>query len=449
MNLDDLLSPISSEDPCGPDLDDEDDEAYLAYVFAAEGRLPKSYYDQGSQTFFDKRSLKIKDEALRIEELLERSRDLRLVTLLARFQALHGSFKAFCDCVVLADGLVDRYWTDVHPRADIDDDEDFIMRKNRLETLDSLPTSIQPLQFAAIIRDKRLGDVILRPQLIADGVETQMPDEEVGNASAHIRALAAAGNAEAVQEAHAAIRRAVEAFAHITSVFIERAGHDMAPSFAGVVAICEYAIALIERARPDLGGGETEELDDPSTADDEGEGEEEQDETPVVDDGPVSTATSKPAAGQITTVGNARRTLGAVEAYFALNEPTSPALVLVHQSKVLIGRPLLAAMEVLMPDTVDRANITLDKSLGLEIRAGRLRSLSEDAAKSVEDEESEFEIEVSNRGQAMEWISAVESFYKEREPSSPIPLLLQKARGYINRDFTSIISDLVPRRDDD
>ena len=33
---------------------------------------------------------------------------------------------------------------------------------------------------------------------------------------------------------------------------------------------------------------------------------------------------------------------------------------------------------------------------------------------------------------------------RSREPSSPVPMLLSKAGGYLNRDFASILKDIIP-----
>ncbi len=45
-------------------------------------------------------------------------------------------------------------------------------------------------------------------------------------------------------------------------------------------------------------------------------------------------------------------------------------------------------------------------------------------------------------------LAGVEEFYRRAEPSSPIPMLLGKARSYLNRDFTMILSDLIAKDPD-
>ena len=48
----------------------------------------------------------------------------------------------------------------------------------------------------------------------------------------------------------------------------------------------------------------------------------------------------------------------AVETYFAAHEPSSPALILVHQARALVGKPLTHSLEILLPEAAPRAIIT-------------------------------------------------------------------------------------------
>ena len=489
-----LLEPIDDAAPAGPDLDEVGDDDYLNFIFASEERLPSSFYIDDEP--FDRRSVDVNAEAEQIAALLERSRDLRLVTLEARFRALQGNIVAFGECVNLCAELLERFWQSVHPGAD----GDMTLRQNTVEALDSRTTVVLPLQYATIVRDKRQGEIRLRPYALAQGDAEPVGEEKPGNAAAILDALASAGNAEAVEAAHGALTQSVADFARIRAAFVDNVGYDDAPSFEKVTAVCKEIVALIEAARPDLKSGDgTDAGAEPAEDEAAEDGADGSDEAamPVA----AAAAAAKPT-GTVAVASHAaaRNVLSAVEEYFARHEPTSPALVLVHQARKLIGKPLVVAMEALMPEMVNRANITLDKGLRLELDIGRLRSLTDDAARTFDDDEPQAvasapveeegeaegsgenaegedeaagdedagnsedaraeapapaprmagtDFRVADRVSATQSISAVESFYRESEPSSPVPLLLQKARGYMNRDFAAIVSDLMPRGDDD
>ena len=51
---------------------------------------------------------------------------------------------------------------------------------------------------------------------------------------------------------------------------------------------------------------------------------------------------------------------------------------------------------------------------------------------------------VSNRNEASANLSAVEEFFRAREPASPIPVLLLRARTYLDKDFSAIVAELIP-----
>jgi type VI secretion system protein ImpA len=40
-------------------------------------------------------------------------------------------------------------------------------------------------------------------------------------------------------------------------------------------------------------------------------------------------------------------------------------------------------------------------------------------------------------------MAVVEAFYRKNEPSSPIPLLIERARLFINKDFHSLLREVV------
>jgi type VI secretion system protein ImpA len=119
--------------------------------------------------------------------------------------------------------------------------------------------------------------------------------------------------------------------------------------------------------------------------------------------------------------------------------------VLVRQARQLVGRPLVEALELLVPEMSGRARIDFGQDTGFLLTMERMRALSDVAA--PEDPEPEVEMpdfSVSSRKDAGSLMSALESFYAAKEPSSPIPILLTRARGYLNQSFTAILAEFLP-----
>lgn len=51
---------------------------------------------------------------------------------------------------------------------------------------------------------------------------------------------------------------------------------------------------------------------------------------------------------------------------------------------------------------------------------------------------------IRNRNDVVQWLDRICDFYAQNEPSSPVPLLLQRARRLVNKSFLDVVRDLVP-----
>lgn len=51
---------------------------------------------------------------------------------------------------------------------------------------------------------------------------------------------------------------------------------------------------------------------------------------------------------------------------------------------------------------------------------------------------------VTSRGQAAEMLDRITEFFESQEPSSPVPILLRRAKRLINQDFVGILRELAP-----
>lgn len=443
-----FLEPISEAEPCGPDLDELGDDDYLNYVLPAEDRIPQRFFDPKDNTIFDRTTLDLRSELKSIDGLLERTRDIRLIGLEARFQAFAGSIAGVCDCIAAIAELVDRFWDSVHPRPA--DSEDGV-RQNIIGALDDRARIVLPLHYAPIVRDKRLGVVTWRHHLIATG-ETEARDGEQQIAASDIlQAIASDQNGEAAAQVHAAAVTALGAMARIRSTFQERSGYESAPQFGSLQEFLEALRKLIETARPDL-AGDMPGMDGPSSdAAIENLAAEAGEEPQAAAGRAAEGAQPSAAAVLISSHAEAVAAMSAAADYFAAYEPSAPALVLVHQARLLVGKPLVEAIEMLMPAQADRTRITFQSGMKLQIGMDHLRSLTQEMSGglgSAASLPSERTFETETRAGAAALLAGVEEFYRRAEPSSPIPMLLAKARSYLNRDFAAILNDLISKEND-
>ena len=53
-------------------------------------------------------------------------------------------------------------------------------------------------------------------------------------------------------------------------------------------------------------------------------------------------------------------------------------------------------------------------------------------------------MQIQTREDVIAWLDRMCDFYRRTEPSSPVPILLQRARSLVNKSFMEVIRDLVP-----
>ncbi|WP_342077282.1 type VI secretion system ImpA family N-terminal domain-containing protein [Yoonia sp. SS1-5] len=451
MSYDWMKEPISADASCGPDLEAADDAAFVDYYYEAESRMPERYFTPGIKapddeftpgTVFDPKSIDHKSEKETINGLLKRSRDIRLLSLLARLMILAGRLPDFADAV---DGLalaLETHPNDVHPQETSD-------RRGAIDELGGSTVVGQPLQYANLAGP---GEVTYRRHLVATG-QSEPREGEVGlNAGTLMSEIAAPGNKQHVDAAHAALTKAADALHRIKSACL-RLDAPFTPSIDATQTVIANIQTMMQDARNDLtpwsAEGASTDDDAPATDTDAPS-----DDAVAAAPGPAPAATTQPAPAISTSVPNraaALQTLTAVESYLATNEPAAPSLLLVTQARLLVGRPLIEAIETLMPEHANQTKITFGSGSSFVLYMDRLKMLAGEGANQAApaaDAEPGPVPDIPDRTHVAPLISAVEEYFRVREPASPIPVLLSKARTYLDKDFAAIVADLLPPKGD-
>lgn len=441
MGFDWATAPVSEESPCGPNLDATDDGDFVEYYFDAVGRLPERYVVPGMDTgggqrtedrIFDPKSIDIATETARIRSLLQRSRDIRLLALQAQFDCLAGRPTGVADAVETIADLIALYGDEVHPQID----GDVSQRRDALSELAQPITMVTALRFMGL---NGTPEVTLRRIQVAEGRFTPYSDE-VGLSLQGLRdMLGSPANRSRVDVVHAALSRISEALVRISSACRSHPSTPFAPNFEAVLKVLEEMRAEITGARPDLRGSDAPVMQ-PAPA-------------PVAGSSamPSASAAPQPAAPVMVAFANhaeARQALVACETYFQTFEPSSAALLLVRQARQLIGQPLVKALEALLPDDAGKAIVAFGPQTGFALPAQRLKSLSEDnlPLTAAEPQVSTAPPSVTGPAEATAVIRSVEDYFRNREKSSPVPLLLQRARSYMDKDFQALVDELIPRK---
>src|SRR3954449_5491584 len=112
-----LAGPVSDEEPCGPDLDLAGDTDYMNFIARTEGVLPATFFSGPEGKPFDRTSIDFAAEFAAIGPILARTRDIRLLVLLAKLLVLNRDLGGFAACIRLIELLLKERWEAVHPQG--------------------------------------------------------------------------------------------------------------------------------------------------------------------------------------------------------------------------------------------------------------------------------------------------------------------------------------------
>jgi type VI secretion system protein ImpA len=486
-----LSAPLPGDEPCGPDLEMLGDPDFMRFTARIEGLLPRSFAS------FDRNTIDFPAELATLKSLLEKSRDLRLLTPLAKLLILNRDVAAYAAVLKLIETLMESAWPAVLPGLL---DGDAVMRIVTLQTLDDMADSVMPLQAAPLFETRRFGKFSYRSQLLASG-KVQPRESQNGESSEEVPTPSAVGAAltdidlgalVAVRDRVAGLR---DSLGRIEALVNEKSGQDgalrfdrLGPLVKEIAGFLDQSVAARDPSLASTG---------PAAAAGAAEPEDEAAEAPA---GAIG------ASGAIGTARQAEAALAAAAAYFAQSEPSSPILLLIGQAQALVGRSFFEAMQVLLPDRSSEARLRVGQNPAFMLPLERLAALSvvttaapaidlphdstasdeapadrsdadsseaENSAGETRETESitsETETQetgaataetvvsppaahvvpgdpaflAADRRTAMALLQQVAAHYRRAEPSSAIPVLLDRAEGIAGKDFFALLREAFP-----
>jgi len=169
MNIDALLTPVSSEQPCGENL--EYDADYMAMEQACAGKAEQQFGD----TIIPAEPAdwnKVEQLAL---SLLERSKDLRVMLALTRAWTQLKGLRGYANGLLLVQQALLLYWEPLWPLLEEDGQHDPFYRVNALAALSDKSALSTALRQAALIRHAS-DEISLRDACsLLDGSKTDCP----------------------------------------------------------------------------------------------------------------------------------------------------------------------------------------------------------------------------------------------------------------------------------
>jgi type VI secretion system protein ImpA len=319
-----LLAEAAESPPGGPNL--EYDPRFLALDEAARGK-PEQNAGATVIPAVEPDWAQVREQA---ESLLLISKDLRIALQLVRAMTRLENLAGFTAGVRLVCGLLERYWADLHPRLDADDNDDPTLRLNSLAPFEAPrgpaadETVLRDVREAAVVPPSARGRVTVRDILIADG---KLPGAGGGLEATTIDALLR----EAVERDPALAtvpKQALEAVGRMRELVVEHVGSEMAPDVGAIVEMLKPSAQRLAR----IAG--VPEIPDPGDA-----------ARPVALGGPIRGRE------------DVNRAIDEICAYLERTEPANPAPLLLRRGQRLLNKTFVELVADLAPDSVGQVKL--------------------------------------------------------------------------------------------
>jgi len=327
-----LLQPISPEQPCGVNLDDSLVLSSLDSLrLFGQARSPEAPPDSdGDEKELAKARPPLEWDRIRADALdgLGKSKDLRLLAYLGTAFLRTDGLPAFAATLTTASNWLETYWPQVYPALD----EDAIARRNALNCFADPMAVVDRIWRLPLVTSRQHGRYSLRDIEIARGQASPGPLEAKPEEAAIANAFQEL-SLEDLTALDASVSAASTALTSIDARMRSEGGPEVAPDFGPLVTqfaklnrICKDQLA----AR----GTSGEVGADGST------------------DGAAQVAFK---GGVINSRADAIRALDAVAEYFRRSEPSSPIPLFVERAKRLVAKDFLEVLADIAPDAVSVA----------------------------------------------------------------------------------------------
>jgi len=309
--------------PCGPDLEYDND--FLALTQAAAGK-PESQF--GPAEAADWRLAREK-----AEELLDRSRDIRIAITWMRAGLHTSGIAALAPGLGLLCGLIETHWEHVHPMPDPDDGDPYA-RVNALGILRENEGLVGDLREAFPVNDRTIGQLTVHAVEVALQLAPALPKATPVSKDQMLQMVAAAVAKDATLRD--AVKQSALGVRQLVKITKERLSVSAAPDLQPLVKLIDAIVSVLPP--------------EPNAAEEGAEGGE-----ATGAGGAAAAAAAAPRRGLSGTVDSREEAIRAIDMvceYLERAEPTNPAPLFLRRARNLIGHNFLQLMKVLAPDAL-------------------------------------------------------------------------------------------------
>jgi type VI secretion system protein ImpA len=333
FKVENFLNPISSDSPCGKSLEHDtvtfSDFLQLenaAKIIAERQQMGEEKIPEVAPDWKKVRDLAIK--------LLEQSRDIQVSMHLTCALLWTEGFSGFVQGLSLIQGLLDKYWEDVHPRRDTGDVYP-ILRINTLSSLNDYKKVLAPLAQIKLTHSTA-GEFSWHDIKSASTKLIPAPDSSANIPDPKLIEAAFSGTALAMLKQHEQdVKQAMELSQGIVALVAEKSDSAHAPDLSPLINLLKnidkcLAEKIQQRAASEITSADS----DLQIREKPG--------IPAKIDG-------------IHSRDEVIRALDAICKYFERNEPSSPIPFLMLRAKKLLTMNFMDILRDMAPDAVNQA----------------------------------------------------------------------------------------------
>jgi type VI secretion system protein ImpA len=354
--LEDYLKEIAPGSPCGENLEAE--PAFADLEQEVKG-TPERQIGDSIVPAKEPDWKKVRDLAF---SLLERSRDIQIIMHLSCALVHTDGFNGLDNGLTLIKELLQRYWDDVYPHQDPDDDYP-LLRMNTLSTLNDYKKFLDPLinipltnsklghySWNQIETSKNKVDALshmTHDGYLKKGFDKDSPDtleeaeKKAADELASIEAAFKDTPFEALKNLEKTIKHALEQAERIVTITSDKVGSENAPDISRLITLLkslqkllDEKIKLKEALAIEQSASEDEALDE------------------------LTPAVNLTKAGVTTGIHTREDVVSAIDVmckYFERYEPSSPVPFLLQRAKKLLSMNFMEILQDLTPDAVSQA----------------------------------------------------------------------------------------------
>lgn len=319
--VDAWLQPLS-DSPCGEDLAYDDD--FREMEKAASGR-PATQFAEGVPP--DWRTVLNQSQAL-----FERTRDLRVAIYWARARLRIDGAPSLGEGVRLVEGLLNRFWDELHP---LPEDGDAYGRINALNDMASPAGLLGDLRESLLINDRSIGELRSRDVEIALGTLDARADESPFGRSQIEEMLRVAAGAHPELRSFPAATLA--RLGELQQLMRDRVGYAAAPELQPLITV----LSGLRDLMPDDAGAESSDAAGAGAAD-------------GAEGRPARQAGARAGlSGGIESRADALRAIDMVCEFLERTEPTNPAQLLLRRARKLVNKNFVELVRELAPESLN------------------------------------------------------------------------------------------------